>query len=176
MIALLALAGCGDDDVGAKPTPPSETPALWNPCDALGPAFVRSQFGAVTEEHNGTPTSPECRFAPEEGSGEPALTANYQLFSGDLDQFWDAMGQPEGADVRDPEIGGADSARIVVSEADDQLLVTGFVQNGQLFEVVNVVDPAPYDKARIVRATEATLARLSAHADREDAGAGPSTD
>ncbi len=172
-VATLA-AGCGGDDVGAKPDLPSETPALWNPCDALDVAFVKAQLGVVTTKHAGTPTAPECRFAPAKDSGGPALTANYQLFSGTLEEFWKRMGQPEDADVREPRVPGADAARIVVSAEKDQLYVTGFVQNGALFEVVNLVDPRPYDAARAVRAMTATLARLSAHAQEEDAGDDPS--
>lgn len=175
-VVTLLLGGCGDDGVGAKPEPPTETPALWNPCDALTTTFVDRQFGATTTKYAGSPTAPECRFAPAEGSGEPALTANYQLFAGTLEEFFDQMGQSEEADVRQPAVPGADDARIVVAAEKDQLYVTGFVQNGALFEVVNVVDPAPYDEARAVRATEATLAALSAHADDNGAGTPASTD
>ena len=171
----LLLGGCGGDDVGARPDLPSETPALWNPCDALSTDFVQEHFGATTTKYAGTATAPECRFAPTEGSGEAALTANYTLFSGTLDEFWTQMGQAEDADVRDPEVPGADAARIVVSAQEDQLYVTGFVQNGALFEVVNVVDPAPYDKEKAVRGTRATLEALSAHAAEKDAGAPAST-
>lgn len=175
LLAVAALvAGCGNDDVGAKPDLPTETPALWNPCDALDVAFVKAQFGATTTKNAGTPTAPDCRFAPAKGSGQPALSANYQLFSGTLEEFWKRMGQPADADVRDPKVPGADAARIVVSAEKDQLYVTGFVQNGALFEVVNLVDPLPYDEARAVRGVTATLARLSAHAREKDAGAGPS--
>ncbi|MCX6398606.1 MAG: hypothetical protein NTX33_01580 [Propionibacteriales bacterium] len=166
----LLLAGCGSEDVGAKPDLPSETPALWNPCDALDATFVKKHFGSDTTENAGTPTSPECRFAPAKDSGDAALTANYQLFGGTLDEFWDQMGVPATADVRKPAVPGADDARIVVDAAKDQLYVTGFLQNGNLFEVVNLVDPAPYDEKRAVRGVEATLTSLSAHAD--DFGAG----
>ncbi|KRB76238.1 hypothetical protein ASE01_14605 [Nocardioides sp. Root190] len=166
----LLLAACGGEDVGAKPDLPTEPPALWNPCDALSTDFVKKEFGATTTKNTGSLTAPDCRFAPAAGSGEPALTANYQLFSGTLDDFWKQMGQTEDADVRTPEVPGADDARIVVAAEKDQLYVTGFVQNGALFEVVNVVDPAPYDVELAVRGTEATLAALSAHADDNSAG------
>ncbi|HWJ66876.1 MAG TPA: hypothetical protein VNT31_09375 [Nocardioides sp.] len=168
VVPLTLLAACGEDEVGAKPDLPSETPALWNPCDALDTAFIKQQFGATTTKHAGSPTSPECRFAPATDSGEPALTANYQLFTGSLDEFFATMGQADDADVRQPTVPGADDARIVVAAEKDQLYVTGFVQNGALFEVVNVVDPAPYDEALIVRGVRATLAALSAHADEKD--------
>ncbi|MFC5729187.1 MULTISPECIES: hypothetical protein [Nocardioides] len=170
VLPALVLTACGEDEVGAKPELPTEPPALWNPCDALDASFVEKHFGATTTEHDGTPQAPECRFAPAKESGQPVVTANYQLFRGSLEEFWHAMGQAPDADVRTPTIKGADAARIVVAVEKKQLYVTGFVQNGDLYEVVNVVDPAPYDEARVVRATEATLARLSAHADAARAG------
>lgn len=166
----LLLGGCGGEDVGTLPDLPSDSPPLWNPCDALSTDFVLEHFGATTTKYAGTATAPECRFAPATGSGEPVLTANYTLFSGTLDEFWTQMGQTDEADVREPEVPGADAARIVVAAEEDQLYVTGFVQNGALFEVVNVVDPAPYDKEKVVLGTRATLVALSAHADEKDAG------
>lgn len=170
VLPALLLTACGADEVGAKPDLPSEPPPRWNPCDTLDAGFIQKQFGASTTEHNGTPQSPECRFTPKKKSGQPVVTANYQLFGGSLEEFWNAMGQPPDADVRKPTIAGADGSRIVVAGEKEQLYVTGFVQNGNLFEVVNVVDPAPYDAARTVRGMEATLARLSAHADAAGAG------
>jgi hypothetical protein len=171
----LVLAGCGEDEVAPKPELPSETPALWNPCDGLEADFVNRQFKATTEKNAGTPTKPDCRFVPTQGTDEPVVSVNYQQFAGSLAEFWQAMGQPEDADVRTPTVPGADGARIVVATEKDQLYVTGFVQNGFLFEVVNVVDPAPYDEKRVVRATEAVLEQLTAHADREGAGVPPSS-
>lgn len=174
-VGLLAAA-CGDDgDVGTKPDLPTEPPALWNPCDALDTTFVEEQFGARTTKEDGTPTAPDCRFVPEEGSGDPVLDANYQLFGGSLDEFWEQMGQGEDADVRQPAVPGADAARIVVAAEEDQLYVTGFVQNGMLFEVVNLVDPAPYDEERAVRGMRAALEALTRHADENGAGEPAST-
>ncbi|NHA00887.1 hypothetical protein G5V59_15785 [Nocardioides sp. W3-2-3] len=51
-----------------------------------------------------------------------------------------------------------------------RLYLTGFVQNGALFEVVNLVDPKPYDEQQAVRGMTATLGRLSAHAREKNAG------
>ncbi|GAA1514532.1 hypothetical protein [Nocardioides humi] len=167
----LLLAACGGEEVGAKPELPTETPALWNPCDALDAAFVKEQFGVDATEHAGTPTKPECRFTPvDSASGEAVVTSNYLLFPGSLEDAWKTMGQQPDADVRTPEIAGADDARVVVSATDEQLYVTGFVQNGDLIQQVDVVDPAPYDDGRIVRGVEATLTLLSAHA--SDSGVG----
>ena len=98
------------------------------------------------------------------------VQANYQQYGGTLDELWKQMGQPEDADVREPEIEGADAARIVVSVVEKQLYITGFVQTGFLYQVVNVVDPTPYDKERDVRGTTATLAALAQHAVKAGAG------
>lgn len=162
--AALLLAGCGDD-VAPKPDLPDETPALWNPCDVLDPAFIERQIGTVAKENDGKPTEPVCRFAPDERSGQPVVTANYLLFAGGLDDAWDTMGQPEDADVTQPEIPEADAARVVVSVVKRQLYVTGFVQNGDLIQNVDVVAPAPYDRQRVVRGVEQVLTRLSTHAE-----------
>ena len=116
LLPTLALAACGGDEkVGAKPDLPSETPALWNPCDALDTAFVKAQFGIDATEHAGTPTKPECRFTPAEGSGDAVITSNYLLFPGTLDQAWKTMGQGADADVRTPSVEQADDARVVVN-------------------------------------------------------------
>ncbi|TYL55033.1 hypothetical protein FXB39_05410 [Nocardioides sp. BGMRC 2183] len=170
------LSACGDDEAsGAKPDLPTETPALWNPCDTLDAAFVQKQFGTDSTEHSGTATEPECRFAPKDpDSGDPAITINYQLFDGDLDQLWETMGQQDSADVRDPRIEGADAARIVVDARKRQLFVTGFVETGDLFQVVNVADPRPYDEDAVIAGVEATLTALAAQAN--EAGIGGQTE
>lgn len=171
VLPALLLAACGgEDDVGTKPTFPSDPPALWNPCDGLDAAFVNKAFGVKATKRAGSPQNPDCRFVPAKGSGGPAVSANYQMFGGSLEEFFADMKAPADADVRTPDVPGADGARIVVSAEKDQLYVTGFVQNGFLYELVNVVDPAPYDEARVVRAVRATLERLTAHADDEGAG------
>ena len=171
LVGLLLAACGGGEKVGPKPDLPTEPPARWNPCDVLDPAFVKRSFGVAAVEHAGTPTRPECRFTPEdEKSGEAVVTSNYILFPGSLEDAWKTMGQREDADVRRPRIAAADDARVVVSATRKQLYVTGFVQNGVLIQQVDVVDPAPYDKARIVRGVEATLTLLSRHADAKGVG------
>lgn len=168
-VAVLLLAGCGDD-VAPKPDLPTEIPALWNPCDALDAAFIEKQFGTVATEEAGEPTAPVCRFVPEERTGQPVIEANYLQFSGGLDEAWDTMGQPEDADVDDPAIPRSDAARVVVDVVKKQLYVTGFVQNGDLIQSVNVVAPSPYDESRIVAGVEQVLTRLSVRADEKGAG------
>lgn len=165
LVAALLLSGCGDDEaVGEKPDLPDETPARWNPCDVLNARFIEQQFGSVTTEENGEPAAPECRFKPEEKSGQPVVTASYLLFSGSLDEAWETMDQPANADVTEPGIEGADDARVVIDVESRQLYVTGFVENGDLIQNVNVVDPAPFDKQQVLAGVRATLTVLSQHA------------
>jgi hypothetical protein len=177
-VPLLLLAGCGEDGVGAKPDLPTETPALWNPCDVLDAQFIEQHLDTVAEENDGEPSAPQCRFAPAAESGQPVVEVNYQLFSGGLDAAWDRMGQPDDADVTEPVITGADAARVVTSVVEKQLYVTGFVQNGDLIQVVNVVDPAPYDERAVVAGVKQVLTRLSTHAEKsgvEDEVSAPSS-
>lgn len=174
-VGLLGLAACGGEDKVPDPGLPSETPALWNPCDALDTAFVRRTFGSRTTENSGTATQPDCRFAPEKKSGQAVVTVNYQLFDGDLDELWQSMGQDDRTDVRDPRIAGADGARIVTDVVDGQLYATGFVQTGTLFQVVNVVDPAPFERDGVVAGVSSTLTVLADHANEAGIGASPST-
>ncbi|KAA1424040.1 hypothetical protein [Nocardioides antri] len=170
MVPLL-LAGCGDgEDVGAKPDLPDETPALWNPCDALDAAFIEKTFGTVAEENDGEPAEPVCRFAPDKESGQPLVTANYSLFSGSLADLWETMGQPDDANVSQPDIADADDARVVVAVVKRQLYVDGFVENGDLIQQVEVVAPPPFEQDRIVAGVEKVLARIAAHAEKSGAG------
>ncbi|GAB2979429.1 hypothetical protein [Nocardioides montaniterrae] len=172
----LTLAACGSDggDASARPTFPTQAPALWNPCDALDAAMIDKAFGAHVKEADGTPTAPDCRFVPvDPKAGDPALNANYQLTPLDLDTYWKHMGIGK-AKVRSPKIALADGAKIVVDERKSQLYVSGFVQNGDLFQVINLVDPAPYDKARAITGIQAVLTALSKRADKAGAGVSPS--
>lgn len=161
--AVLLLAGCGED-VGEKPDfSDSEKPALWNPCDVLDAEWVAREFGVRTTEENGSPTAPECRFRPET-EGEAVITAEYVQFSGTLKEAWEQMTPGSGADVRTPRIGGADDARLVVDRTEENLSLTGFVENGDLIQIVNVVDPAPYRAEELQRGVRRMLGVLSEHA------------
>ena len=163
LAVLVLLGGCGGDDLGDKPDLPDETPALWNPCDVLDPGFIEHTFGAVAEEENGEPTEPECRFVPTE-DGAPAVSANYLLFAGTLEEAWKTMDISPDAESTSPRIAGADEARIVVNADGKDLGVTGFVANGDLIQSVNVVDPAPYDERQVLAGVRTTLTVLSRHA------------
>ena len=67
-------------------------------------------------------------------------------------------------DVREVQVAGADAARIVVDFDDRQLFVSGFVQNGDLIQTVDVIDPQPYESSRVVRGVRSLLAEFSAAA------------
>ncbi len=162
--ALLSLAACGDDKT-SPPTIDEDPPAVWNPCAGLAVPALERAFGVGFTKEAGEPTAPRCTFTPTEEGG-PALDANYMLFPAGLDAAWDAMGTLAGT-TEDVEIAGADAARIVVKFAQGSLLATGFVQNGDLIQMVNVVDPAPHDRAVDVAGVRTVLAAMSAHADRK---------
>lgn len=168
----LGLAACG----GHPPAPvlPSAGPPRWNPCDALDAALILRKFGTHSVEKDGTPTEPDCRFVPvDPKAGDPVISANYQLTPGNLDQIWKHMGLTK-ADVLKPSIARADGARVVVDSSKGQLILTGFVQNGDLYQVVNLVDPAPFDQQRDISGVKAMLTAMSKHADETGAGISPS--
>lgn len=170
----LLLAACGGGG-SAKPAFPSDTPALWNPCDALDPALIHRSFGVQTQEDDGTSSQPNCAFTPVHRKTDKfALNANYQLTPVDLQTLWNSMHLSKKADVRRPSIAQADDARMVVHYTTKLLTITGFVQNGDLFQVVNVVDPAPYATQRDVAGVETVLTELSKHAAQTGAGVSPS--
>ncbi len=155
-------AGCGDDD-GPPPAAPTPTEALWNPCDALDAKGINRWFGTSATEDAGTPTSPSCSFKPKT-QGDPVVDANYVLFPEGLDAAWETMGRSETAQVTSPKVRGADDTRLVVDADAEQLYVSGFVQNGDLIQTVDTVDPKPFDRRRVVGAVTWALGELSAHA------------
>ncbi|WP_183094850.1 hypothetical protein [Nocardioides stalactiti] len=161
--AVLVLSGCGGEEVGDKPDLPDETPALWNPCDVLDPTTIEDAFGTVAEEENGETTAPECRFVPA-AEGDPAVTVNYLLFSGTLDEAFETMDLSPDATSTSPQVEGADATRIIVNAGPKNLAVSGFVANGDLIQSINVVDPAPYDEAAVVAGISDLLTTLSKHA------------
>ena len=162
-LALPLLAGgCGGDDGDPEPSAPSPSEALWNPCDALDARGVERAFGGRVTEENGTPTSPVCSFTPQT-KGDPVVDARYQLFSAGLDAAWDTMDLPGTAAVTSPNVRDADATRLVVDSDESRLYVSGFVQNGDLIQTVDAVDPEPHDRRRVVRAVTWALGRLSSN-------------
>jgi hypothetical protein len=162
----LVVAGCSDEEVAPRPELPTTPVPLWNPCDGLAPPDVSRLFATTFTTATGTPEEPRCTFTPED-DGDPALDVNYQQYAGSMDDLFHSFGQvTDGAEtqVSDPTVTGADEARVVVDVVDDTLAVTGFVQNGELFQVVNAIDPAPYDRSRMAAGVRALLADLASHA------------
>ncbi len=161
--ALFLFTACsGDHDPAAQPTA-TPTEALWNPCDALDLDDVAAWFGGEFTEEVGTATAPLCAFTPEVEGG-PAVDANYLLVAGGLDAVFESMTDLDPDDVADVAVPGADAAKVVVDFDDSQLFVSGFVQNDDLIQTVDVVDPTPYDKVQVVRAVRSILADFSAAA------------
>jgi hypothetical protein len=73
------------------------------------------------------------------------------------------MGELDGT-VREVDLRGADHARLVVSTRKEAVLVTGFVQTGDLIETVNAAALAPYDRAAVTAATTNVMDTLVEHA------------
>jgi hypothetical protein len=164
--ALLLLSACsGDDEPTARPSA-SPTAVTWNPCDALDAGEVSAWFGVELTKDAGTPEAPACTFNPATEGG-PVVDANYMLFPAGLDAAFEAIPGLDPDDVRAVPVPGADAARVVVDFDDSQLFVTGFVQDGDLIQTVDVVDPRPYDQARVVRSVRSILAEFSAAAPAE---------
>ena len=92
------------------------------------------------------------------------MDANYLLFPEGLDAAWETMGRPETATVTTPNVRGADDTRLVVDADAQQLYVSGFVQNGDLIQTVDAVDPKPFDRRQVVDAVTWALGELSDHA------------
>jgi hypothetical protein len=160
----LLLAGCSSDDDPTTTPAPSPTVDLWNPCAGLDPDRVSAALGAEVTRETGTDDSPRCALLPAD-EGDAVLTVTYQLAAGGLDEIWATMGQIDGI-VTEPAVAGSDDVRLVVNTRRKGLAVTGFVQNGDLIQVVNAVDPRPYERDAVVAATLVVLRDLSAHADR----------
>jgi len=160
----LVLAGCSSDDDPASTPAPSPTVDLWNPCEGLDAARVSAALGAEVTRETGTEDDPRCALLPAD-EGDAVLTVTYQLAAGGLDEIWATMGQIDGI-VTEPAVAGSDDVRFVVNTRQKGLAVTGFVQNGDLIQVVNAVDPRPYERDAVVAAALLVLRELSAHADR----------
>jgi hypothetical protein len=161
LAVLLLLTSCGSDDdpTAAGPTG-TPTEGLWNPCDSLDPAAVSSWFGSEYTMDAGTLAAPKCTFNPAD-DGDPVIDANYMLFPEGLDAVFDAMTDLDPDDVRVVKVAGADDAKIVVDFDNRQLFVTGFVQNGDLIQTVDVVDPQPYDASQMVHGVRLILGRFA---------------
>ncbi|WP_193607564.1 hypothetical protein [Nocardioides lijunqiniae] len=163
VVALLlcaALTACSGDD--PPPKPHGDPAPVWNPCDGITPAQAQQAFGTTFTIDDGEEGDLRCVLTPAEEGG-PALEANYQVFPSGLDAVFSGMG-PLAGETLVVDVAGADDARLVVNAETKSLLISGFVQNGDLIQTVNLVDPAPFDRAAGVRGIRRVLAAFSAHA------------
>lgn len=166
LVALLSLAACGAEE----PADPSASASAsgdaaketFNPCDGLDITPVEKALGAQLRVEKGTSAAPRCALLPEE-SGGTAYELNYLPFKGTLAEAWKTMDVKSG-DVSEPEVNGADDARMVKQQGVSSYAVTGFVQNGALIQSFNSVDLEPYDGDAMDRAAQALLEQLSANA------------
>ena len=166
------LAACSGDDAGPAAAAPTPSEALWNPCDGLDAQVIGRRFATTYDVDAGTAQQPTCRLAPAD-DGAPALEANYLLFDASLDDVLKTFGEADDAtSLTHPDVAGADDAALVALVRQKTLLVTGFVQNDDLIQTVNVVAPAPFDRSQVVRATRDVLADFSAHAEEAGIDAG----
>lgn len=169
VVVLLLASGCGagDEEPQADPTGSSAEPA-WNPCDGLDLPGIEQLLGTELSMDRGTAAAPRCALVPAVEGGA-VVDANYLVFPEGLDAAWKQMGAPEDGSVTEPEIAGADAARMVANAGSQALGVTGFVQNGALVQVVNAVDTAPYDRRAVLAAVRETMRQLSAYARQDGA-------
>lgn len=166
-VSVLFLSGCSlaqdtpltTDQATGEPT---STVAAFNPCDHLSPRLVGRALGVEVTEETGDADNPRCAFLPVEKDG-PTLNVNYLRFEGSFNEAWASMGDLPG-DVSELSIDTADNARLVVSETQEAVVITGFVQTGGLIESVNAIQLEPFDRLAMVRAATTVLTTLSARA------------
>lgn len=168
VLLTLVLTACGSDEgaAGAAPDTPSDGPALWNPCDGLEDAAVAAEFDASYDVARGTDSSPRCTFTPTDDEA-PSVDVNYSLFPGTLDELFATFGEAHPGsmtEISSPVLRRADEAAMITSVRDRTLAVTGFVKNGNLVQVVNVVDPAPFDRTGVSAGVRRLLGDLATHA------------
>jgi hypothetical protein len=169
LLVVVGLAGCSSkDDAGDAPPHTSESAApAWNPCTGLDGAAISRLFATPYTVRSGTAAAPVCTFSPQT-DGDPAFNVNYQLIVGTLGDLLDTFGnqRKDGrTTVLAPTVDGADDARVIVDTSGRTLVLTGFVRTGPLVQVVNLLDPTPYERGRLVAHVESLLAVLAANAD-----------
>jgi hypothetical protein len=163
LLVSAALTGCSSGDEPSSTPSPSAPVDVWNPCDGLTAARIGKALGAEVRMDKGSTDAPRCAFLPTEKGG-PVTNVTYGLFAGGIDEIWRTMGVEKGV-ASHPRVPGADAARLLVKTRHKAAALTGFVQNGDLVQIINVLDPRPYDRASIVAAGVQVMRDLSAHAD-----------
>lgn len=174
LVVLTAAACSGSDDeaVAPRPTLPTTATALWNPCTALDLTRVERLLGTALSQEVGTADAPACRFTPAD-DGAPAVDVNYQLYDGSVDDLIKsfgvvspAPGAEDDTTVTELDVPSSDGAVLVANvDDDDTLAVSGFVKNGSLMQLVNVIDPTPYDRTTVETAVTEMLGDLAARGD-----------
>lgn len=178
------LAGCGGSSNDASPTSPASSAssgaasgasgaaspsastsaaATFNPCDSLSAAKISRALGAKVRINKGTATTPRCALLPVKKNG-PTFDMSYLFFDGGLDAAWKTLTDKPAGTVTEPEVPGADAAKLVVQRKKSGYVVSAFLQNGSLIQSVNGVALPPYDAQGMARATTEILAQLSAGA------------
>ncbi|WP_372727770.1 hypothetical protein [Nocardioides sp.] len=159
------LAGCSSEADPAARVPPAADPtpsgdaAAFNPCDGLSAEEVSRALESDVRKETGSDALARCAFLPVVEGG-PTLNVTYLVWDGSLEEAFDAMGDLDGQ-VSELDLPRADAARLVVNAGDEAVLVTGFVQVGDVIETVNAIQLAPYDADRMARATTTVLTRLA---------------
>lgn len=174
---LVLAAGCSTDDGTAAPAPdraassaPVADVPTWNPCSHLRAGPVGKALGQPMAIDTGRTTAIRCALLPEVEGG-PAINVSYQWFDGGLAAAFDQM-RFSGGTVTQPKVAGTDATRLVVRENQEKGLgVSGFIQNGDLIQVLNVVALPPYDRRADTAAALEVLTQLSAHAPASPAAA-----
>lgn len=172
LTAVLALTpvvtGCSGDEPAPVPPPTEDAmPVSWNPCSGLDTPTVARLLEASYVARTGTEDAPTCTFTPD-ADGEPVADVNYQTFPGSLDELLATFGaeqEPGRTRITRPEVRGADDARLITVVDDQTLIVTAFVRNGLLVQILNVLDPAPYDRPALLAAVEELAGDLAANAE-----------
>lgn len=166
VLSTAACSGEDTDEQDAQQSAPTPNEPIFNPCDGLDADQVGRLFGETFTVDAGTETAPLCVFKPSDEKG-PAVDANYMVFPEGLDAVFDEMPDLDPKAVSTVRVKGADDARIVVDSVHDQLLVSGFVQTGDLIQTVDVVDPKPYAQPKTVAAVRGVLGQLAKAAPKE---------
>lgn len=160
--AVALLAGCGEGEPVADPAPSTHSASPWNPCDGLDAGPISAALGATVRVEDGGGDVYRCAVLPE-AEGDARMSITYQWSGVTLEEAWKQMGIPAGR-ATSPRIAGADAARLVVDAGPKAVAVTGFVQTGDLIQVVNALDLPPHDRGAVVGAVEVVLEQLVAAA------------
>jgi hypothetical protein len=153
---LLALSACGN---GASAGSSSSTPVV-QPCDAVDIPAVVKVLGTGLVKHTGTSSSPTCVLTSTVLGGAN-FSLNYQWwFQGGLEKAWRTIKKQVSGTVTRERVAGADDARLVVNTGRKAAYATGFVETGNLIQVVNA-QALPKNAARLRAATLTLMTQIA---------------